>query len=101
MRRFIKAGALPCLISLLSACSNVSPAQQAQITQALAVACYVDGVTVPIAQPIIASLGPNGAAVANWDSLLLHPAVIQACAALNGTPASVAPATGAPSTPTK
>jgi len=101
MRRFIAAGALPCLLcltSLLTGCSNLSSAQQAQITQALMVACNVDGVAVPVAQPIIAALGPSGATAATLDNLLLHPAVIQACAALNGTPASVTPAV-APTSP--
>ncbi len=101
MRRLIAAGALPCLlcvISFLAACSNLSPAQQAQITQALMVACNVDGAVVPIAQPIVAAFGPGGATAVSLDNLLLHPAVIQACAALNGTPASATPA-GAPTSP--
>ena len=94
MRRFLAAGALPgllCLTSLLGACGSLSSAQQAQITQALMVACNVDGAVVPIAQPIIAALGPGGATAVSLDNLLLHPTVIQACAALNGTPASVTP----------
>ena len=95
MRRFPAAGALPCLFcltALLCACGNLSPAQQAQITQALMVACNVDGAVVPIAQPVVAALGPGGATAVSLDNLLLHPAVVQACAALNGTPASATPA---------
>ena len=101
MRRLIAAGALPgllCLTSLLCACGSLSSAQQAQITQTLKVACNVDGAVVPIAQPIVAALGPSGATAVSLDNLLLHPTVVQACAALNGTPASATP-TGAAASP--
>jgi hypothetical protein len=76
------------LLVCLSACSNVTPEQQATIRQVLTVACNVDGVVVPVAQPIVATLGPAGATAANVD-LLVHPAVVAACKALNGVPASV------------
>ena len=82
--------ALPLLICIYG-CSNLTPGQQAQITQALTVACNVDGVLVPIAQPVVASLGPGGAAAINVDSLLVHPTVVAACASIKGTPASVTP----------
>jgi hypothetical protein len=81
--------ALPALIGLC-ACSNMTPAQQATIQQALTVACNVDGAIVPVAQPIVATLGPAGAAAANVD-LLVHPAVVAACKSLNGVPAGVTP----------
>lgn len=77
--------------------ANVQAALQADIT----VACTVDGVVVPIAQPIVASLGTAGAAVSAAD-LFIHPAVVAACSAVKGTPAtavmtsvSVAPTTPA------
>jgi hypothetical protein len=92
MRRIL---ALPLLVCVYS-CSNTTPSQQAQITQALSVICSVDGVLVPVAQPVVASIGPNGAAAANVDSLLVHPAVVAACASLQGKPASVT-SVGAPS----
>jgi hypothetical protein len=38
----------------------------------------------------VATLGPAGAATTNVD-LLVHPAVVAACKALNGVPASVTP----------
>jgi hypothetical protein len=79
------------LIASLSACSNLPPDQQAKITQALVVACDVDGAVVPLAQPVVATLGPAGATVASVDSLLVHPAVVAACQRLGGTPAGVAP----------
>lgn len=73
------------LACLAASCSNMTPAQQ----QALRVACNVDGAIVPAAQPVVASMGSGGATAATIDSLLVHPAVVAACAALNGTPASV------------
>ena len=39
-------------------------------------------------QPIVATLGAGGATAATLDSLLVHPAVVAACNAVNGTPAS-------------
>jgi len=87
----IGACGLP-LVASLSACGSISPAQQAQVTQALAVACNVDGAVVPVAQPVVATLGPSGASVASVDSLLVHPAVVAACQRLGGTPAGVTPA---------
>jgi hypothetical protein len=83
--------ALP-LLAGLAACGNVTPSQQARIAQAITVACNVDGVLVPVAQPVVASLGPGGTTVANVDTLLVHPTVVAACTALKGTPASATPA---------
>jgi hypothetical protein len=90
--------ALP-LLACLGACGNMTTSQQAQATQALSVACNVDGVLVPIAQPVVAALGPNGATAAGVDSLLVHPAVVAACAAIQGAPASVTPVGAATSVP--
>jgi hypothetical protein len=96
MRRFF---ALP-LLSCLAACGNLTPDEQTQITQELIVACAVDGMLVPIAKPVVASLGTGGAAAANADSLLVHPAVVAACNTIGGTPAMAkpiaAPATTSP-----
>ena len=92
MRRNLALSALVCLC----ACSNMTPTQQATIQQALTVACNVDGAIVPVAQPIVATLGPAGAVAANVD-LLVHPAVVAACKSLNGVPAGVTPA-GPPAT---
>jgi len=76
------------LLACLSACSNMTAQQQATIKQVLTVACNVDGVLVPVAQPIVATFGSAGAAASTAD-LLVHPAVVAACKALSGTPASV------------
>ncbi len=81
MRRTILLVAL-----LLLGCAD--PAQQAKLDQALLVACDIDGVVVPVAVPVVVSTGQGGATVAN-DALLVHPAVVQACAALKGKPAGV------------
>jgi hypothetical protein len=80
------------LIACLSACGSLPAGQQAKVTQALAVACDVDGAVVPVAQPVVATLGNGGAAAASVDSLLVHPAVVAACQQLGGKPAGVTPA---------
>ena len=85
------------LLSCLAACGNLSPDQQAQVVQELTVACTVDGMLVPLASPVVASRG--GAAAANADNLLVHPAVVAACNAIDGTPASARPVV-APTTAT-
>lgn len=83
-----RAYVLP-LLACLSACATAPGSQPTQIQQALAVACSVDGVLVPIAQPIVATLGAGGAAAASMDALLVHPTVVAACAAISGVPATV------------
>jgi len=97
-----RAYAFP-LLACLSACGTAPASQQAQIQQALTVACTADGVLVPIAQPIVATMGTGAAAAANMDALLVHPAVVAACAAVNGVPATVtavsSPATVPPAAP--
>jgi hypothetical protein len=92
--------ALLLLAALATACSNMTQEQQAKVRQVLTVACEVDGVVVPVAQPIVATLGSAGAGTANVD-LLLHPAVIEACKAVSGVPASVTPAGPAVTVPAK
>ena len=76
-------------VCLLAACNNLTPAQQAQVQLALSVACNVDGALVPIAQPVVAGLVPSAAGIVTLDQALVHPAVVQACAAMGGAPASV------------
>ena len=87
MRRIF---ALP-LLSCLATCGNLTPGEQAEITQELIVACAIDGTLVPLARPVLAAPGTDGAATANADNLLVHPAVVAACNALGGTPASAKP----------
>jgi hypothetical protein len=78
------------LLVCLSACSSMTPEQQVQVRQVLTVACNVDGVVVPVAQPVVATLGPAGATASNVD-LLVHPAVVAACKAVSGVPVGVTP----------
>ena len=92
MRRIFATTLLACL----AACSSLTPDQQAKLQQAFAVACNVDGVLVPITQPIVASLGQGAATAAGVDSLLVHPAVVAACQAINGVPAIVTPVAATP-----
>lgn len=89
MSRLFGAIAAACL---LAACNNLTPAQQAKVKLALSVACNVDGAVVPIAQPVVAGLVPTAAGIVALDQALVHPAVVQACAAVGGAPASVKPA---------
>ena len=90
---------VPSLLSCLAACGNLTPDQQARIAQELNVACAVDGMLVPLASPVVASRGTGGAAVANVDNLLVHPAVVAACNAIGGTPASAKPVVAPATTP--
>jgi hypothetical protein len=84
MRRYFALA----LLAGLTVCSTMTPEQHARIEQVLKVACNVDGGVVPVAQPIVATLGPVGATAANVD-LLVHPAVLGACTRVNGVPVSV------------
>ena len=77
------------LLACLSAC-NPAPQQQAKLIEILTVACNVDGVVVPVAQPIVATLGSAGVTVTGVD-LLIHPAVVAACQALKGVPVVATP----------
>jgi len=86
------------LLSSLAACGNLTPDQQARMTQELTVACAVDGMLVPLASPVVASLGTDGAAAANYDNALVHPAVVAACNAIGGAPASAKPVVAAVTT---
>lgn len=84
-------------VGTLSACSP----QQAAVAQRIAVqACVVDGVVVPLAQPAVAALGGGtGATIAGVDASVVHPAVVAACAKLNGVPAPAAAVPAAVPTP--
>ena len=87
MRQMLLAAGAACL---LVGCA-LTPAQR---TAALQVGCDVDRVMQPLAAPVVASLGAAGASVATADALLVHPAVVAACAQLGGKPAVAAtPAT--------
>jgi hypothetical protein len=82
------------LLASLSGCGNPTPEQQVRFTALLTVACNVDGAIVPVAQPIVATLGSAGTSASNVD-LLVHPAVVAACQALKGVPVSAMPVASA------
>ncbi len=79
------------LAATLAACTSQ---QEQQAVQFLQVACDVDGVVQPAVVPLAKLAGADGATIANVDDLLVHPAVAEACAKLNGRPAPAFPAGG-------
>jgi hypothetical protein len=79
------------LLANLSGCGNLPSDRQVKVTQALAVACDVDGAVVPLAQPVVATLGSGDSTTASVDSLIVRPAVVAACLRLGGMPAGVRP----------
>ena len=93
MIRFPFAAAAACLLAGCTAAGGLTP----QATMALQVACQVDGAVQPIAAGVVSGLSPAGASVASADSLMVHPAVVAACAKLGGTPVVGTP-TGASAT---
>lgn len=62
-----------------------TPQQQ----QYLRVACDVDGAMVALGAPILVGLAPSTSDIVATDLALVHPAVMAACATLNGKPAAV------------
>jgi hypothetical protein len=73
------------VLALLGGCSATDAERHAKVIEVLRIACMVDGIVVPIAQPVVTLLGPTGATAASID-LFVHPAVVAACRALDGTP---------------
>ena len=82
MKRFLIAAGAACLLAGCTAAGGLTP----QATVALQVACQVDGAVQPIAAGVVSGLSPAGATVASADSLMVHPAIVAACAKLGGTP---------------
>lgn len=80
---------------MLGACA-IDPATKAQLQQAVKVACDVDGMVVPIADPVVLGLVPQSAPIITVDQALVHPAVVAVCKGYGGTPAMAAPATVTP-----
>lgn len=78
--------------SALAACTSLTPAQKTALT----FACQVDGVVQPMAVPVVAATGASGAAAAATDVLIVHPAVVTACAQLGGVPVVVPAPVAAP-----
>ena len=72
----------------VSACTAQQAAQQQQVVRVL---CMHDAILQPVAVVIAASTGPQGAAAAQTDALLVHPAVVAACAAYGAKPLVATP----------
>lgn len=66
------------------------------VAAALAVACQVDAVAQPVVVQIAPAVAPQVTAIAAVDQQLIHPAVQQACQAVNGKPVLIAPAVAKP-----
>lgn len=91
---------LLCLaLGMASACTSTGQLTP-QAQQIITVACNVDALAQPVAQTIAPELAPELTPVTTIDAALVHPAVVQACKAVNGTPSSVTvtPAAAAPVT---
>jgi hypothetical protein len=70
------------LVLTLASCAPPSP-------KTLAVLCRVDAVAQPVAVALAPAVGPVGSAGAAADTLLVHPAVVAACAKVGGSPTAV------------
>ena len=84
-----------CLLSGCNADGTVNQSVVSAINSTVTVLCQVDS-TVPgqlaVAQAVTTALSPSDASVVaglSQADQLIHPAVIAACKALNGMPASV------------
>lgn len=77
------------VLAVLTSCTPMSDSQRAH----LVAACDVDGKIIPLAQSVVANMGVPGATASAIDTLLVHPAVIAACAKLQGTPTVTVTAT--------
>ena len=73
-------------IALAAGCTPLNKQQQ----QALTIGCQIDSVVQPLAVNTLPVLAPGTAPAAQVDTLLVHPAVVAACARLGGVPAAVA-----------
>lgn len=73
------------ILLLLAGCTP-TPAQQ----HTLLVVCKVDAVAQPFIVELAPIAGPIGSAGAAADNMLVHPAVMSACALVHGVPQAVA-----------
>jgi len=93
MHRFFLIPAALCAGLSVGACSA---SQQAAAQKAIGIGCMVDGAIQPIAAPVLAAAIPSTAGGVTADTLLVHPAIVAACAAEKGVP--VATESSAPTT---
>ena len=86
------------ILLLLAGCAAPTPAQR----HTLLIVCKVDTVAQPFIVALAPAVGPIGSAGAVADNMLVHPAVVSACALVNGVPQAVAvvePATASVAVP--
>ena len=74
------------VLLLLAGCAAPTPAQR----HTLLIVCKVDAVAQPFIVELAPIAGPIGSAGAVADNMLVHPAVVAACALVNGVPQAVA-----------
>lgn len=66
-----------------------APSQSSQ--QVIDVMCTSDALLVPVVVPVILAAQPTAAPAAALDTVLVHPAVVAACAAYARRPAAITP----------
>ena len=87
IRNALLSAAAFAAVALAAACEDGSLTPAAQ--QAIKIACNVDALAQPVAVTLAPSVAPGLAPIAATDQALVHPAVVAACKAVNGTPAAV------------
>ena len=95
MRRNIRAGAARRPVRVRQPDARAAGERSEQV---LTVACNVDGIVVPVAQPIVATLGPPGAA-AQASICWCIPRWSRHARQLSGVPASATPVSPAETAP--
>lgn len=95
MKKFLLIGVALLALSGCAAGFTLTPTEKKIVT----VLCNVDAVAQPVAIAIADAVAPEVAALATLDQQLVHPAVVAACAAINGVPSVVVTGTVAPPAP--
>lgn len=62
----------------------------AKAQQVIDVACNTDALVQPVMVPVVVASAPGTAPAAATDTLLVHPAVVAACAQYHSKPAALA-----------
>lgn len=86
--RTIFVAAAACL--LLAGCAKDGTLTP-QALNTIKVACQTSASLQPVVVAVAPAIDPKLAAAAAVDAALIHPLVMNACAAVNGTPAAVVP----------
>lgn len=98
MRYLIAIVALVTLLglSLITGCQAPDPVTGASAPsqtsqQVIDVMCTSDALLVPVVVPVILATQPTAAPAVALDTVLVHPAVVAACAAYARRPAAITP----------